>query len=96
MALLLLAPARALLAAVLASLTSGVLMAFLDVRIVGSAGARVGLGNDATVLGDPAFRRAAHLSLARVAANAGLRTALGPAAALMLHQRCPGVRVART
>jgi multiple sugar transport system permease protein len=96
-ALLLIAPALALLAAVLAwPLVSGILMSFRDVRIVGSTGPWVGLDNYAKVLGDPAFWRAARLSLVWVAANAVFQTALALAAALILHQKFPGVRIART
>jgi multiple sugar transport system permease protein len=96
-ALLLIAPALALLAAVLAwPLVSGVLMSFRDVRIVGSQGPWVGLDNYGKVLADPAFWRATWLSFVWVAANAVLQTALALAAALILHQKFPGVRVART
>jgi multiple sugar transport system permease protein len=96
-ALLLIAPALALLAAVLAwPLFSGVLLSFQNVRIVGSQGTWVGVDNYAKVLSDPAFWRAARLSLVWVAANAVLQTALALAAALILHQKFPGVRIART
>jgi multiple sugar transport system permease protein len=96
-ALLLIAPALALLAAVLAwPLVSGILMSFRDVRIVGSEGPWVGLNNYLKVLTDPAFWRASWLSLVWVGANAALQTVLALAAALILHQKFPGVRVART
>ena len=96
-ALLLIAPALTLLAAVLAwPLVSGILMSFRDVRIVGSEGPWVGFDNYGKVLTDPAFWRASWLSFVWVAANAVLQTVLALAAALILHQRFPGVRVART
>jgi multiple sugar transport system permease protein len=96
-ALLLIAPALALLAAVLAwPLVSGILISFRDVRIVGSEGPWVGLDNYAKVLTDPAFWRASWLSFVWVAANAVLQTVLALAAALILHQKFPGVRIART
>lgn len=96
-ALLLIAPALALLAAVLAwPLVSGILMSFRDVRIVGSEGPWIGFDNYAKVMTDPAFWRASWLSFVWVAANAVLQTALALAAALILHQKFPGVRVART
>jgi multiple sugar transport system permease protein len=96
-ALLLIAPALALLAAVLAwPLVSGILISFRDVRIVGSQGPWVGLDNYLKVLTDPAFWRASWLSFVWVAANAVLQTALALAAALILHQKFPGVRIART
>jgi multiple sugar transport system permease protein len=94
---LLLAPALLLLGAVLAwPLASAVLLSLRDVRIVGSEGPFVGLDNFARVLGEGTFWRAAGLSLLWVAANALLQTALALAAALILHQRFPGVRIART
>lgn len=97
LAFVLVAPALALLAAVLAwPLLSGVALSFHNVRIVGSTGAWVGFDNYAKVLSDPGFWRSARLSLVWVAANAALQTALALAAALILHQKFPGVRVART
>lgn len=96
LAALLVAPALLLLGAVLAwPLLSAVLLSLRDVRVVGSEGPFVGLGNYRKVLSDPVFWRAAWLSLAWVLANALLQTALALAAALILHQRFPGVRVAR-
>lgn len=95
--LVLLAPALALLAAVLAwPLLAAVLMSFHDVRVVGSDGPFVGLANYRKVLSDPAFWNAAWLSLIWVAANAALQTALALAAALVLHQRFRGVGALRT
>lgn len=97
LALLLVVPALALLGAVLAwPLASAVVLSFQNVRFVGSAGSFVGAANFERVLADPAFWRAVRLSLAWVAANAVLQTALALAAALVLHQRWPGVRIART
>lgn len=94
---LLLAPALLLLGAVLAwPLVSAVLLSLRDVRIVGSEGPFVGLANYRRVLSDASFWSAAGLSLLWVAANAVVQTALALAAALILHQRFPGVRVART
>ncbi len=96
-ALLLIAPALALLAAVLAwPLVSGILLSFRDVRIVGSEGPWVGLENYTKVLTSAVFWRATWLSFVWVAANAVLQTALALGAALILHQKFPGVRVART
>jgi multiple sugar transport system permease protein len=95
--LFLIAPALALLAAVLAwPLISAVILSFQDVRVVGSAGPYVGWANYAKVLADPVFWQAAWLSLVWVAANAALQTVLALAAALILHQKFPGVRIART
>lgn len=97
LALLLVTPALALLGATLAwPLVSALLMSLLDVRIIGSQGAFVGLANYEKVLSDPAFWYAARLSLIWVATNAVLQTALALGAALILHQKFPGVRIART
>lgn len=94
---LLLAPALILLGTVLAwPLVSAVLLSLRDVRIVGSEGPFVGLANYGKVLSNPVFWSAAGLSLLWVAANAVVQTALALAAALILHQRFPGVRIART
>jgi multiple sugar transport system permease protein len=94
---LLVVPALALLGAILAwPLASAVVLSFQNVRFVGSAGTFVGLDNYQRVLGDPAFWRAVRLSLLWVVANAALQTALALAAALVLNQRFPGVRIART
>ena len=95
--LFLIAPALALLAAVLAwPLISAIILSFQDVRVVGSVGPFVGWANYAKVLADPVFWNAAWLSLVWVAANAALQTVLALAAALILHQKFPGVRIART
>jgi multiple sugar transport system permease protein len=97
LAFLLVVPALALLGAVLAwPLASAVVLSFQNVRFVGSAGSFVGAANYERVLADPAFWRAVRLSLAWVVANAVLQTALALAAALVLNQRWPGVRIART
>jgi multiple sugar transport system permease protein len=97
LALVLLAPALALLAAVLAwPLLAGLHLSLRDARIVGTTGEFVGLANYAAVLGDAEFWRSARLSLIWVAANAALQTVLALAAALILHQRWRGVSVART
>jgi multiple sugar transport system permease protein len=73
-----------------------VLLSLRDVRIVGSEGPFVGFANYGKVLSDPVFWSAAGLSLLWVAANAVVQTALALAAALILHQQFPGVRIART
>lgn len=97
LAFLLVVPALALLGAVLAwPLASAVVLSFQNVRFVGSAGSFVGTANFERVLADPAFWRAVRLSLVWVVANAVLQTALALAAALVLNQRWPGVRIART
>lgn len=95
--LFLIAPALALLAAVLAwPMLSAIVMSFQDVRVVGSDGPFIGFANYEKVLADPAFWRAAKLSLVWVVANAVVQTALALAAALILNQRFRGVQIART
>lgn len=95
--LFLIAPALALLAAVLAwPMLSAFVMSFQDVRVVGSDGPFIGFANYEKVLADPAFWRAAKLSLVWVVANAVVQTALALAAALILNQRFRGVQIART
>jgi len=97
LALLLVAPAFILLSVVLAwPLISGLLLSFRDVRIVGSTGPFVGLDNYREVLSDASFWRSAQLSLVWVVGNAVVQLALALGSALILHQRFPGVRIART
>lgn len=91
------APALLFLAAILGwPLVQAVLLSLQDVRVIGSPGAFVGLSNYERVLGAPAFWRAVGLSAVWVLANAVLQTALALAAALVLNEKFPGVRIART
>ena len=97
LAALLVAPAVLFLGAVLAwPLVAAVGLSLRDVRIVGGEGPWVGLANYRAVLGDAAFWSAAWLSFLWVVTNAALQTVLALVTALALHQRFPGVRVART
>jgi multiple sugar transport system permease protein len=97
LAFVLLVPALALLGATLAwPLASAVVLSLQNVRIVGSTGDWVGLANYERVLSDPAFWRAVRLSLLWVAANAVVQTVLALGAALVLNQRFPGMRIARS
>ncbi len=90
-------PALLLLAAILGwPLVSAILLSLQDVRSVGSEGDWVGLANYEKVLTNPTFWRAAWLSLVWVLANAVVQTLLALAAALVLNQKFPGVKVART
>lgn len=96
-AVLFIAPALLALAAILGwPLISAFLLSLQDVRVVGSQGEWVGFANYRKVLSDPEFWDAARLSGIWVVANAALQTVLALAAALVLHQRFPGVRIART
>ncbi len=65
-------------------------------RSVGTTGDWVGLANHRKLLAGTSFWHSATLSLAWVLANAVLQTALALVTALTLHQRFPGVRIART
>jgi len=91
------APALLFLAAILGwPLIQAVLLSLQDVRVIGSPGAFVGLANYERILAAPEFWRAAGLSIVWVVSNAVLQTALALAAALVLNEKFPGVRVART
>ncbi|WP_412050181.1 carbohydrate ABC transporter permease [Hoeflea sp. Naph1] len=91
------APALLMLVAILGwPLLSAVLLSLQDVRAVGSEGNWVGLANYRKVLSNAAFWNASWLSVVWVVANAALQTVLALTAALVLNQRFPGVRIART
>jgi multiple sugar transport system permease protein len=91
------APATLFLAGTLAwPLVSAFLLSLQNVRSVGTTGTWVGLENYQFILANAAFWRSTGLSLAWVVANAVLQTVLALVAALILHQKFPGVRVART
>ncbi len=97
MAWVFVAPALLFLAATLAlPLASAVSLSLQDMRSVGTTGDWVGLANYRELLTDGGFWHSAWLSLVWVLANAVLQTALALVTALALHQRFPGVRVART
>lgn len=91
------APALLFLAATLAwPLVSAFLLSLQDVRSVGTTGTWVGLENYRFILTYAAFWEAAGRSLVWVLANAVVQTVLALVAALILHQKFPGVRIART
>ncbi len=91
------APALFFLAAVLGwPLLQAVWLSLQDVGVIGSQGRFVGLANYAAVLGDGRFWRALLRSLVWVAGNAAVQTLAALGAALILNQRFPGVRLART
>lgn len=96
-ALAFVAPALLFLAAILAwPLFSAFLLSLQNVRGVGTTGVWVGLENYRFILASDSFWESARLSLVWVIANAILQTLLALAAALILHQKFPGVRIART
>ena len=97
LALAFVAPALLFLAAILVwPLFSAFLLSLQNVRGVGTSGQWVGFENYRFILTSGAFWDSAGLSLVWVLANAVVQTALALAAALMLHQKFPGVRIART
>lgn len=97
LAFALVAPAMLFLAVTLGwPLVQAVQLSVQDVRVIGQPGAFIGLDNYERVLGGTAFWNAAKLSLVWVVANAVLQTALALVAALVLNEKFPGVRVART
>lgn len=97
LAFALVAPAMLVLAATLGwPLVQAVQLSLQDVRVIGSPGTFVGFDNYRHILGGPAFWNAAGLSIVWVVANAVLQTALALVAALILNEKFPGVRVART
>ncbi|MFC3723333.1 carbohydrate ABC transporter permease [Neoaquamicrobium sediminum] len=97
LAFVLVAPALLFLAATLGwPLVQAVQLSLQDVRVIGAPGAFVGLDNYSRVLSNPSFWNAAWLSVVWVVANAVLQTVLALAVALVLNEKFPGVRVART
>ncbi|MBD1206372.1 MAG: sugar ABC transporter permease [Rhodobacteraceae bacterium] len=96
LALLFVTPALGLLALTLLwPLVLAVDLSLRDVRFIGKPGEFVGLANYTDVLGEARFWQSGLRSLIWVAGNAVVQTALALAAALVLHQSFPGVRIAR-
>ncbi|RUU32859.1 sugar ABC transporter permease, partial [Mesorhizobium sp. M6A.T.Ca.TU.002.02.2.1] len=90
-------PALLFLLAVLGwPLVQAAILSFQDVGVIGSEGHFIGLGNYATILGGAGFWRALGRSVVWVLSNAVVQTLLALAAALILNQKFPGVRIART
>jgi len=84
-----------LAATILYPLGASVLLSFRDVRVIGSDGGFVGLGNYADVLGSARLWAALGRSLLWVAGNAVLQTLLALGTALLLNQRFRGVGAVR-
>ena len=84
-----------LAATILYPLGAAVAISLRDIRIIGSDGGFVGLGNYADVLGMARLWAALGRSLVWVAGNAVLQTALALGTALLLNQRFRGVRLVR-
>ncbi|MEW9806463.1 carbohydrate ABC transporter permease [Mesorhizobium sp. ZMM04-5] len=97
LAFLFVSPALLFLLAILGwPLVQAVILSFQDVGVIGSQGQYVGLANYSAILGGAGFWRALGRSIVWVLGNAVVQTALALATALILNQKFPGVRIART
>ncbi len=94
--MLMVAPVLIWLAAtILYPLGAAVVLSLRDIRVIGSDGGFVGLGNYVDVLEMPRLWAALGRSLVWVAGNAVLQTLLALGTALLLNQRFRGVRLVR-
>lgn len=84
-----------LAATIVHPLLSAIALSALDIRIVGTEGAFIGLENYTRVLSASSFWQALARSLGWVVGNAALQTLAAFAAALLLNQRFWGQRFAR-
>lgn len=84
-----------LAATILYPLGAAVAISLRDIRVIGSDGGFVGLGNYEDVLGMARLWAALGRSLVWVAGNAVLQTLLALGTALLLNQRFRGVRLVR-
>jgi multiple sugar transport system permease protein len=82
-------------ATLLYPLADAVWLSVHDVGVIGTEGHFVGLDNYARVLGDTAFWAALGRSAVWIVGNAAVQTLLALAAALLLVEEFPGVRLAR-
>jgi len=97
LAFIFVAPALLFLLAVLGwPLVQAIVLSFQNVGVIGSQGRFVGLSNYIAILGGAGFWMALGRSIIWVIANALLQTLLALGTALILNQKFPGVRVART
>lgn len=97
LAFLFVTPALLFLAAVLGwPLLQAVVLSFQNVGVIGTTGNWVGFDNYARVLGNAAFWNAFGRSALWVFANALVQTIMALGVALLLNQKFPGVRIART
>ncbi|MDF1598911.1 sugar ABC transporter permease [Mesorhizobium sp. YIM 152430] len=97
LAFALVAPALLFLGATLGwPLVQAIQLSLQDVRVIGSPGSFVGLDNYARILSGPAFWNATGLSIVWVVANAIVQTILALVAAIILNEKFPGVRIARS
>lgn len=97
LAFIFVAPALLFLLAVLGwPLVQAIILSFQNVGVIGSEGSFVGLSNYLSVLGGAGFWKAFGRSIVWVVANAVVQTLLALGTALILNQKFPGVRIART
>lgn len=97
LAFLFVSPALLFLLAVLGwPLVQAVILSFQDVGVIGSEGHFVGFDNYTAILGTSGFWAALARSIVWVLSNAVVQTVLALATALVLNQKFPGVRIART
>jgi multiple sugar transport system permease protein len=97
LAFIFVAPALFFLLAVLGwPLVQAIVLSFQNVGVIGSEGSFVGLDNYVGVLGGAGFWKAFGRSIVWVVANAVVQTLLALGTALILNQKFPGVRIART
>lgn len=97
LALVLVAPALLFLAAILGwPLVQAVILSLQDVRVIGGPADFLGWDNYQRVLSSSAFWDSTRLSVIWVIGNALLQTVLALAVALVLNEKFPGVRIARS
>jgi len=97
LALVLVAPALLFLAAILGwPLVQAVILSLQDVRVIGGPADYLGWDNYQRVLSSGAFWDSTRLSVIWVIGNALLQTVLALAVALVLNEKFPGVRIARS
>jgi multiple sugar transport system permease protein len=85
-----------LAATILYPLILAILLSFQDVKIIGTEGSFVGFENYSKILSSDRFWDASGRSLVWLVGNAILQTLLAFMTALVLNQRFPGRRIART
>ncbi len=97
LAFLFVTPALLFLTAVLGwPLLEAVVLSFQNVGVIGTTGSWVGFDNYAKVIGSAGFWNSFGRSALWVVANAVVQTFMALGVALLLNQKFPGVRIART
>lgn len=97
LAALFVTPALLFLAAALGwPLVQAIILSFQNVGVIGTTGSWIGFDNYVNVLSGAAFWSALARSAVWVVANAVTQTILALGVALLLNQKFPGMRIART